>query len=96
MVDRAAGRRVASRGRHRRGRGGRPPPGRRSLPDAALGPVRIVGATVEHTRDGERRVVAVAETSDGARTVVVRTDEESIAAGLAGELVGTTTVAVQT
>ena len=54
------------------------------------GDARVVAATVEQARDGARRAIAIAETPDGVRTTVVREDDDAIAAGMRGELVGTT------
>ena len=49
----------------------------------------VVGATVEHGRDGSRTLVAVGDLPSGERTIVRTTDPDAVEAGLAETLVGT-------
>ena len=60
-------------------------------PERAADPgeeVTVVGATVEHGRDGSRTLVAVGDLPSGDRTIVRTTDPDAVAAGLDETLVG--------
>jgi acetyl-CoA C-acetyltransferase len=50
--------------------------------------VTVVGATVEHARDGARTLVAVGDLATGERTIIRTTDGQAVEAGLAEALVG--------
>ncbi|MBV9951601.1 MAG: acetyl-CoA acetyltransferase [Acidimicrobiia bacterium] len=52
--------------------------------------VRVVGATVEHRRDGSRELVAVGDLASGERTIVRTTDAATLDAALAETLIGET------
>lgn len=56
--------------------------------DQLAGPRTVLGATVAHARDGGRTLFAVVEASGGVRSVVASADDELVARGLAGGLVG--------
>jgi acetyl-CoA C-acetyltransferase len=52
--------------------------------------VTVVGATVEHRRDGTRELVAVGDLRSGERTIVRTQDPEVVDAALAETLIGST------
>jgi acetyl-CoA C-acetyltransferase len=52
--------------------------------------VSVVGATVEHRRDGSREVVAVGDLATGERTIVRTSDPDVVDAAVAETLVGST------
>jgi acetyl-CoA C-acetyltransferase len=52
--------------------------------------VAVLGATVEHRRDGSREVVAVGDLASGERTIVRTTEADVVDAALAETLVGST------